>query len=74
MPNRGQDIPHPKLRGEWAELRFMQRATERGFRVAKPWGETAPYDVAEPALRERLRPKGPPRTLPPCPEPALRER
>jgi hypothetical protein len=46
MPNRGQDIPHPKLRGEWAELRFMQRATERGFRVAKPWGETAPYDVA----------------------------
>jgi PD-(D/E)XK nuclease superfamily protein len=46
MPNRGQDIPLPKLRGEWAELRFMQRATERGFRVAKPWGETAPYDVA----------------------------
>ena len=46
MPNRGQDIPLPKLRGEWAELHFMQRATERGFRVAKPRGETAPYDVA----------------------------
>jgi hypothetical protein len=54
MSNRGQgrgngqgkDIQHPKLRGEWAELRFIQRATERGFRVTKPWGETAPYDIA----------------------------
>lgn len=39
-------IPHPKLRGEWAELRFIQRALEQGFRVNKPWGETNPYDVA----------------------------
>jgi hypothetical protein len=48
MPNRpkGPNIPHPKLRGEWAELRFMQCAAERGFRCNKPWGETAPYDVA----------------------------
>jgi hypothetical protein len=48
MPNRtsGQNIQNHKLRGEWAELRFMQRATERGFRVIKPWGETAPYDIA----------------------------
>ncbi len=47
MPKRpGQNIHHPKLRGEWAELRFMQRATERGLRVTKPWGETAPYDIA----------------------------
>ena len=46
MPPRANYIQHPKLRGEWAELRFMQCATERGFRVAKPWGETAPYDVA----------------------------
>ena len=48
MPNRssGQNIQNHKLRGEWAELRFMQRATERGFRVTKPWGETAPYDIA----------------------------
>src|ERR1700677_4814946 len=45
MPD-GQDIQNPKLRGEWAELRFMQRATEFGFRVTKPWGETAPYDIA----------------------------
>jgi len=40
------NIPHPKLRGEWAELRFMESATARGFRVNKPWGETSPYDVA----------------------------
>jgi hypothetical protein len=38
MPNRtsGQNIQNHKIRGEWAELRFMQRATERGFRVTKP--------------------------------------
>jgi hypothetical protein len=47
MPNTsGQNIPHPKLRGEWAELHFMQRAAEHGLRCNKPWGETAPYDVA----------------------------
>ena len=34
-----------KARGEWAELRFMTRATELRFRVAKPWGDCAPYDV-----------------------------
>ncbi|HEV2402177.1 MAG TPA: group I intron-associated PD-(D/E)XK endonuclease [Candidatus Sulfotelmatobacter sp.] len=38
-------IRHAKARGEWAELRFMTRATELGFRVAKPWGDCAPYDV-----------------------------
>jgi len=42
----GQSIPHPKLRGEWAELRFMQRATEHGLILTKPWGDTAPYDIA----------------------------
>jgi hypothetical protein len=45
-PNQGQHIAHAKRRGEWAELRFMQHAIELGFRVTKPWGETAPYDVA----------------------------
>ena len=54
-PNYGKDIPHPKLRGEWAELRFMQRATERGFRVTKPCGETAPYDIATDHLGHFLR-------------------
>jgi hypothetical protein len=36
-------IRHPKARGEWAELRFMTRAAELLFRVAKPWGDCAPY-------------------------------
>ena len=35
-----------KERGEWAELRFMTRATELRLRVAKPWGDSAPYDLA----------------------------
>lgn len=38
-------IPHPKIRGEWVELRFMTRAIELGFRVLRPWGDCAPYDV-----------------------------
>jgi hypothetical protein len=46
MINKGIDIKHPKLRGEWAELRFMARAAEHGLRVTKPWGETARYDFA----------------------------
>ena len=39
-------IEHPKLRGEWAELRFMTCAAEHGLCVSKPWGETARYDFA----------------------------
>ena len=39
-------IKHPKLRGEWAELRFMTCAAEHGLCVTKPWGETARYDFA----------------------------
>jgi hypothetical protein len=27
MKNRGMKIKHPKIRGEWVELRFMMRAT-----------------------------------------------
>jgi hypothetical protein len=46
MTNQGIDIQHPKLRGEWAEMRFMARAAEHGFSVAKPWGEMARYDFA----------------------------
>ncbi len=46
MPNRHQapNIPHPKRRGEWAELRFQLRATELGLILAKPCGDCAPYD------------------------------
>jgi PD-(D/E)XK endonuclease len=43
---KGMKIKHPKLRGEWAELRFMTRAAEHGLCVSKPWGETARYDFA----------------------------
>jgi PD-(D/E)XK nuclease superfamily protein len=46
MQNRGSTIRHAKARGEWAELRFMTRAAELGFRVTKPWGDNAPYDLA----------------------------
>jgi hypothetical protein len=45
MKNKTIFIPHPKIRGEWVELRFMQRAIELRFRVSRPWGDSAPYDV-----------------------------
>lgn len=38
-------IRKPKERGEWAELLFMAKAAELGFKLSKPWGESAPYDV-----------------------------
>ena len=44
MNDLGSSIKHPKLRGEWAELRFMAAAAEHGLCVTKPWGDTAPYD------------------------------
>jgi hypothetical protein len=47
MNNEGMNIRHAKSRGEWAELRFMTRATALGFRVTKPWGRLRP-------LRPRL--------------------
>ena len=46
VKSKGMGIKHPKLRGEWAELRFMARAAELGLQVTKPWGETARYDFA----------------------------
>jgi hypothetical protein len=45
-PRKNLGIPHAKERGEWAELRFMTRATELGLRLTKPWGDSAPYDFA----------------------------
>jgi len=44
MKFTGANIKHGKMRGEWAELRFMARASEQGLRVSKPWGESSPYD------------------------------
>ncbi len=39
-------IKDAKHRGEWTELIFMSRATERGFNVSKPWGDSSRYDCA----------------------------
>src|ERR1019366_266667 len=39
-------IKDPKHRGEWTELNFMSRVTERGFNVSKPWGDSTRYDFA----------------------------
>jgi PD-(D/E)XK nuclease superfamily protein len=44
MRNRGMGIKHPKLRGEWVELRFMMRAIELALHLNKPWGEVMSYD------------------------------
>ena len=35
---------HPKLRGEWAEVHFLARASEHGLHVSKPYGDCLPYD------------------------------
>jgi hypothetical protein len=42
---RGFQFKNAKERGEWAEVRFLSRAMEQRFRVAKLWGESAPYDL-----------------------------
>ena len=44
MKNQGMYLRHPKVRGAWAEMCFMTRATELGFLVTKPWRD-APYDL-----------------------------
>lgn len=38
-------IQDRKLRGEWAELRFMAKAAEYGLSVSKPYGDSQRYDV-----------------------------
>jgi hypothetical protein len=46
MRRQGKRIfANHKRRGEWVELLFMTVASGLGFNVAKPWGETASYDV-----------------------------
>jgi len=45
MGQRGMQFRTAKERGEWAEVRFLSRATEQRFRVAKLWGDSAPYDL-----------------------------
>lgn len=34
----------PKRRGELAEIRFLFAAAARGLTVAKPWGDSDPFD------------------------------
>lgn len=45
MAQRGTQFRNSAERGEWAEIRFVARAAEQLFRVSKPWGNTAPYDL-----------------------------
>jgi PD-(D/E)XK endonuclease len=42
--NPAPKITDKKLRGEWAEMVFMTRATELGIPISKPWGEMRSYD------------------------------
>jgi len=44
MEKQQPKITDKKLRGEWAEMRFMVCATEHGLQVSKPWGEMRSYD------------------------------
>jgi len=45
MKKRKPKISDKKLRGEWAEMVFMTRATELGIPVSKPWGDSGSYDL-----------------------------
>ena len=36
--------PPPKSRGEVSEAAFLAKASSLGFPVAKPWGDSQPYD------------------------------
>ena len=68
MRHRAPHIPHPKLRGEWAELRFQLRATERGLILARPCGDCAPYDFIVACPERAITGKGA------CPERANSDR
>jgi transposase len=46
MKTTGGSNNQNKQRGEWAEMRFMARASEQGLLVSKPWGESCRYDFA----------------------------
>jgi PD-(D/E)XK nuclease superfamily protein len=44
MEKRKPKITNKKLRGEWAEMVFLARATELGLQVSKPWADSRSYD------------------------------
>ncbi len=46
MEFSNEQMKSPKERGEWAEARFLAKAAAEGFRVSKPWGDSARYDFA----------------------------
>lgn len=46
MTTQRTTFTHFKQQGEWAELLFMARAAEQGLAIARPWGDSASYDVA----------------------------
>jgi hypothetical protein len=35
-----------KQRGEWVEAVFIAAALRHGYKVLKPWGDSAPFDLA----------------------------
>lgn len=44
MRKRKPKITDKKMRGEWAEMHFMLRATDHDLPVSKPWGDSRSYD------------------------------
>jgi hypothetical protein len=44
MKKRKPKIADKKLRGEWAEMHFMVRATDHDLPVSRPWGDSRSYD------------------------------
>jgi hypothetical protein len=38
-------IKNKKVRGEWAEMKFMACAAEHGLCVSKPYGDSNSYDL-----------------------------
>jgi hypothetical protein len=55
MQFTGANIKNGKMRGEWAELLFMARASEQGLSVSKPLGDSRAYDVIVEHLGKLLR-------------------
>ena len=60
MPRHNLETLHenhhgPKRRGELAELAFMYRASSEGISVAKPYGDSHPYDFLVQHGRRLLR-------------------
>ena len=66
MGQRGSQFKNAKERGEWAEVRFLSRAMEQRFRVAKLWGDSAPYtnNLALAFLALVRSPSPPPQQMP----------